>query len=178
MGTTRGWAGAVRPGCNACGFGQSEPAAPFRAALSPLLSYNVHVGFEVIEHTADIGIVAHGEGLGEAFASAALGLFSLITDLETVREVTSRELVLQARDPEGLLVEWLNGLIYLFDVENLLLSRFEFQEFQPTRLVARAYGEKADLSRHPIKIGVKAATHHMLKVEKGDGYRVQVLFDI
>jgi SHS2 domain-containing protein len=142
------------------------------------LSYNINVGFEVIEHTADIGIVARGKGLEEAFANAALGLFSLITDLDTVREMTSRELAAQARDPEGLLVEWLNGLIYLFDVENLLFSRFEFQELLPTRLAARAYGEKADLSRHPIKMGVKAATHHMLKVEKGDGYLVQVLFDI
>ncbi|HLE82316.1 MAG TPA: archease, partial [Dehalococcoidia bacterium] len=34
-----------------------------------------------MEHTADIGIVAHGKGLEEAFASAATGLFSLITDL-------------------------------------------------------------------------------------------------
>jgi len=142
------------------------------------LSYNIRVGFEVLEHTADIGIVAHGQRLEEAFANAALGLFSLITDLETVKEPTSRELVLEAKDPEGLLVEWLNGLIYLFDVENLLLSRFEFSELGPTRLVARAYGERADPSRHPIKLGVKAATHHMLKVEKEDGYRVQVLFDI
>ena len=138
----------------------------------------MRVGFEVLEHTADIGIVAHGKGLEEAFANAALGLFSLITDLETVKEATSRELVLEAEDQEGLLVEWLNGLIYLFDVENLLFSRFEFQKLQPTRLVARAYGEVADLSRHPIKLGVKAATRHMLKIEKGDGYRLQVLFDI
>jgi len=29
-----------------------------------------------------------------------------------------------------------------------------------------------------LKIGVKAATYHMLKVDKNDGCRLQVLFDI
>ncbi|HLE02553.1 MAG TPA: archease, partial [Dehalococcoidia bacterium] len=71
-----------------------------------------------------------------------------------------------------------NELIYLFDAENILFRRFEFQELHPTRLKARAFGEKVDPSRHPIKLGVKAATYHQLQVKKGDGYRVQVIFDI
>ena len=33
-------------------------------------------------------------------------------------------------------------------------------------------------SRHKLKTGVKAATYHMLKVERDDGCHVQVLFDI
>ncbi|GAH79590.1 unnamed protein product, partial [marine sediment metagenome] len=32
--------------------------------------------------------------------------------------------------------------------------------------------------KHRLKTGVKAATYHMLKVDKSDGCRVQVLFDI
>ena len=134
--------------------------------------------YEVLEHTADIGIVAYGKSLVEAFANAALGLFNLITDLDQVKEETFREIEVEANDQEGLLVGWLNELIYLFDAENILFRRFEFQELRPTRLKARAFGEKVDPSRHPIKLGVKAATYHQLQVKKGDGYRVQVIFDI
>ena len=38
--------------------------------------------FQLIEHTADTGLVAHGESLAEAFANAAYGLFSIIAELD------------------------------------------------------------------------------------------------
>jgi SHS2 domain-containing protein len=75
-------------------------------------------------------------------------------------------------------VEWLNELVYQFDTESILFKRFDIIQLNNTRLKARGYGEKVDRSKHKLKIGVKAATYHMLKVDKGDGCRVQVLFDI
>ncbi|MCJ7808130.1 MAG: archease, partial [Dehalococcoidia bacterium] len=38
--------------------------------------------FEIIDHTADVGIAAYGEDLKEAFANAAYALFSMMLDLE------------------------------------------------------------------------------------------------
>jgi len=134
--------------------------------------------FEVIEHTADIGIIAYGSDIKEAFANAARGMFSLITDLEDIREASHRDVRAEATDREGLLVDWLNELVFLFDTQNMLFSRFDIMELSDTELKARCYGEKADLSRHDIRIGIKAVTYHMLKVEEIDGFRAQVLFDI
>jgi SHS2 domain-containing protein len=134
--------------------------------------------FEVIDHTADVGIIAYGADLKQAFANAAKGLFSLITDLDKVKEVLHRDAELTASDEESLLVEWLNELIYRFDTEGLIFKRFDIVELDNTHLKARGYGEKVDRSRHRLKTGVKAATYHMLKVERGDGGKVQVLFDI
>ncbi len=134
--------------------------------------------FEIIDHTADVGIRAYGANMNEAFANAARALFSLITELDDVDEVLHRDTRLTAPDEESLLVEWLNELIYLFDVENILFKRFDITQLDNTRLKARSYGEKVDSSKHRLKMGVKAATYHMLKVDKGDGCRVQVLFDI
>ena len=34
--------------------------------------------FEVFEHTADVGIIAYGKTLSEAFENAALGMFDII----------------------------------------------------------------------------------------------------
>ncbi len=139
---------------------------------------NMEKDFEIIDHTADVGIVAYGANMSQAFANAARALFSLITELDNVEEVICREAELTASDKESLLVEWLNELIYLFDAENLIFKRFDIIELDDTRLKAKSYGEKVDKAKHELKTGVKAATYHMLKVDKDDGCKVQVLFDI
>jgi SHS2 domain-containing protein len=134
--------------------------------------------FEILNHTADVGIIAYGGDMSQAFANAARALFSLITELDDMAEVLHRDVELTASDEESLLVEWLNELIYQFDTESIIFKRFDIIQLNSTHLKARSYGEKVDKSKHKIKIGVKAATYHMLKVDRGDGCKVQVLFDI
>ena len=133
--------------------------------------------FKLIEHTADTGIVAYGDNLPEAFASAAYGMFSIITDLRKVRRVEQKSITVSADDIEGLLFEWLNSLLYVFDVEHLLFSKFDINKFDEKNLGAICRGEKYDPSRHQLKLGVKSATYHMLKIDPKKN-TVQVIFDI
>jgi SHS2 domain-containing protein len=133
--------------------------------------------FELIEHTADIGLKAFGKDMPGAFANAAYGMFSIIAELDNVLEAETRRLEVSADDIEGLLFEWLNSLLYYFDVEMLLFKRFDVIEFNDKKLVADCTGEKVDFSRHQIKIGVKSATYHMLEVDR-EKNRVQVIFDV
>lgn len=133
--------------------------------------------FELIEHTADIGLKAYGKNLAEAFSNAAYGLFSIITDIRKVRKTEAREIELQEKSPEDLLFGWLNHLIYLFDAEQMLFKHCDIREFDGHKIKAVCYGEKADPSRHEMKLGVKAATYHMLKVDP-EKNEVQVIFDI
>lgn len=134
--------------------------------------------FEILDHTADVGIIAYGADMAETFANAAKALFSLITELEDVDEVVYRDVELTAPDQESLLVKWLNELIYLFDAEQLIFKRFDITWLDQTSLNARIYGEKVDSSRHKLKMGVKAATYHMLKIDRSNGGKAQVVFDI
>ena len=134
--------------------------------------------FEIIDHTADVGVIAYGADISQAFANAAKAMFSLITELDDVEEVEYRDIELTAPDQESLLVEWLNELIYLFDAENIIFKRFDITQLSDTHLKARSYGHKVDSSKHKLKTGIKAATYHMLKVDKSNGCKVQVLFDI
>lgn len=136
-------------------------------------------GFDILEHTADVGILAHGSDLVEAFANSARAMFSLITDIDDINEVVSRTVEITSSTPEDLLVDWLNELIFLFDTENMLYRRFDILEFGPARLKAVVYGEKTDLSKHDIKTGIKAATYHMLRLEEEKNTcRARVFFDI
>lgn len=133
--------------------------------------------YELIEHTADIGLKACGETLTGAFAGAALGMFSLMAELENMGEKESRYIEVKADDIEGLLFEWLNSLLYYFDVEMLLFKRFDIIGLEDTRLKATCYGEKYDSSRHSLRMGVKSATYHQLEVNK-ETNTVRVIFDV
>jgi SHS2 domain-containing protein len=134
--------------------------------------------FEFIDHTADIGLIAYGNSLAEVFANAAYGMFSLIADLEKIAEVLSHQVVAEAPDQEELLVAWLNELLYLFDAEGLIFSRFDITDLRQRYLRAMAYGEKVDPSRHNLKTQVKAATYHQLRLEKGDNFKARIILDV
>lgn len=134
--------------------------------------------FQLIDHTADVGIAAFGESVAEAFAATAAGMFSIITDLDSIEEVLSQSISVEADDIEELLVSWLNELLFLFEVEGLLFRRFEV-EIEDGRLRAVAFGQEIDPARHNIHTAIKAVTYHLLEVALEDGgWRTRVIFDI
>jgi SHS2 domain-containing protein len=135
--------------------------------------------FEIIDHTADVGIIAYGADIKELFSNAALALFSLITEPKRIEEKLHLNLEVNSEGRDRLLVEWLNELIYLFDVKHILFNRFDIESLTYNNLKTTCYGENFDPMRHKINMGVKAATYHMLRLEKnGDGYKSQIIFDI
>jgi protein archease len=135
--------------------------------------------FEFFDHTADVGMIARGATLGEAFANAAQGMFALMVDLERVAECEERHIEVTADDAEGLLVSWLAELLYISEVDGLMFRRFDIEEAGETRLAARAFGEALDLERHNPQLMIKAVTRHMLEVAHEDaGWRVRVVLDI
>ena len=135
--------------------------------------------FEIIDHAADVGIIAYGTDVEELFSNAALALFSLITEPERVEEKLHLNLEVSSEDTDSLLIEWLNELIYFFDAKHMLFNRFDIGNVTHNELKATCYGEGFDPMKHKIKIGVKAATYHMLKLDKnGDGCKAQIILDI
>jgi SHS2 domain-containing protein len=81
-------------------------------------------GFVILDHPADLGIEARGRTLAEAFEQAAIALMSIILDLTTVEPKELRRVQLKATDQEQLLVRWLEELLYLYDGENFVGSKF------------------------------------------------------
>jgi SHS2 domain-containing protein len=133
--------------------------------------------YRLIEHTADIGLTARGETLAEAFSNAAYGMFAIMAGLRNVRETESRTVEIRETSPETLLVAWLNWLLYIVDVEQLLFRRFEVMLFRGSVLKAVCYGERYDPTRHKFKMGIKAATYYLLRVDRKKN-SVRIIFDI
>ena len=149
--------------------------APRRRRAGP------RVKFELIEHTADVGVRAYGATLSQAFENAALGMFSIVTEPEEVSPVQDFDLELGAEDLRDLLHEWLSRLLALSQVNGVLFSSFRVElGARPgggVELRGVASGEPADPSRHAYKTEIKAVTRHMLEVRE-DPPSVRVLFDI
>jgi len=142
------------------------------------------MGYEFLAHTAEIGVRAWGKDLAEAFAEAARGMFAVMYEADSVGEALVRQVEVSAPDPEALLVEWLNALLYRATVDHAVFGRFDVTVEPPKdggewRLKATVYGEPVDPNRHRFGLEVKAATYHGLRVQTADGRaEVQVILDV
>ena len=124
--------------------------------------------FETFAHDADIGVRGRGETLGEAFAAAGRALTAVVTDPGSVREVLSVEIACDATDPELLLFDWLNALVFEMATRHVLFGRYEVRVEGPL-LRARAFGEPVEVSRHHPAVEVKGATWTGLRVAREGG---------
>ena len=123
----------------------------------------------LLEHTADMGIEANGETLEELFAQAAYGLLEIIAGVPEAVSREEKSVTLKGGDTEELLVNWLNEILYLFEIQGFFPLDFEVEEVGWNRLRARVRGEPFDPRRHVVEREVKAVTYHRLRVEKTDG---------
>ena len=133
--------------------------------------------YELVEHTADVGVKAYGKTLSEAFEHAALGMFDIITDESTIDPVGQYDMVLEAPDLEQLLVDRLSHLLFLNGSQELVFGKF-LVTLSGNRLSASVFGEKYDTTKHGMGAEIKAVTYHMLQVHEKTPIFVQVLFDI
>lgn len=135
--------------------------------------------YEFFEHTADLGLRIRAPDLDTLFVEAAQALFTaLIEDLSTVRPEHQVTVQLTAESLDYLLFDWLRTLLCRFDIEHLVLSKFQVH-IADTALTGAAWGEPLDPTRHPLGHEVKAITYHGLRVvPTADGWLAEVIVDI
>ena len=135
--------------------------------------------FEILDHTADIGVIVYGENLRALFENAGQAFFHLITDLRKVRRRIEKRIDIGGESLDRLMVDWLSELLYLHDVENLLFKGFRVESVGEDGLRAIAKGEPFQEGVHVIKTEVKAVTYHQIEVRREKGrWRAQVIFDL
>lgn len=134
--------------------------------------------FEILEHTADAGIIARGDTLPELFAHAAEGMYALIVNASDVRETDVRTVSIGGNFLARLLTDWLLELLFITETEGMLFRRFEVV-VEDGFVRGQAFGERIDRARHELRGDIKGVTRHLLEVRREDGgYRAQVLFDM
>ncbi len=140
------------------------------------------VDYEIIEHTADIGIRVKGKDLKAIFKDSALAMFAIIgqavpSPSDTKIKKTGLKIKQKAGDLEELLVNWLNELLSLSSAKELMLTDFVIRKLDKNNLEAEVYGE--DIKNYKVNTEIKAATYHRLKIQESDsGWQAEVIFDV
>lgn len=135
--------------------------------------------FEILDHTADIGLIVYGENLRVLFENAGEAFFHIITDLRKVRRRVEKRIDIKGESLDRLMVDWLSELLYLHDVESLLFKGFKVECVGEDGLRAIVKGEPFQEGVHVIKTEVKAVTYHRIEVRQNNGHwRAQIILDL
>lgn len=156
-------------------------------------------GYEVLEHTADIGLRAFGNTLEETFSLMAKGMVELIVSSEScVSPREERHIEANGYDLGNLMVAWLSELLFQIYSEGFLpgvVQSIEIQKPEDSSPDSGEYlisavirGEKFEPETHRLVLEIKGVTYHMLRVERLDEpgrdndceakWRAQVILDI
>ncbi len=141
--------------------------------------------YELIEHTADVGIRVRGKDLSGLFKNAALAMFNimgepaLIPSETSVKEIPKFKINIRqkAENLEELFVNWLNELLSLSSAKEVMFTDFIIQKVDKNSLEAQVLGE--DIKNYKVNAEIKAATYHELKIqENASGWQAEVIFDV
>lgn len=137
--------------------------------------------FEILEHTADIGLRAWGETRERLFENCALGVAEIVgrQGVDSVSGPTAERLAVElgAPDVEALLVRWMDEVLFLLEASAACLMSSKLLEVRDTGL--RAELELVPCTADPEGTELKATTYHQLSVRPvSDGWEATVYFDV
>lgn len=135
------------------------------------------VAFELIEHTADVGVRAEAETLEGCFAEATLGMLS-VAGVYRPAAGEILEIEAEGRDLEATLVEWLSEILYLYDARDAVVTAIRLDQVTPA--AARGAVSLAPRADEEIEgTQVKAVTFHRIRVDRTDGgWECEVYLDV
>lgn len=136
--------------------------------------------FEILEHTADVGIRAEAVDLSGVFEQATLGLLDIVGTWSPGREAAEQvELEVEADDRGALLVDWLGEVLYVGDSRDAVVTSLELPEVTEQRAAGRLGIAPRDEAEYEGGTQVKAITYHRLSVEQTeDGWSATVYVDV
>lgn len=142
-------------------------------------------GFQIIPHTADVGLRVWGKHWKDLLEEAALGMMSQITDLETIHPETEKVIEAKGETGDEVLLNWLREILFhvergmIFSKFNITEDNFSDKQGKHFKCKGLLVGEAINPSRHEICIEIKAVTRHGLSIKKqGPWWVTSILFDV
>jgi len=144
-----------------------------------ILPKSVVKNYEVLEHTADIGIRVKSFDLAGLFKNAGLAITGISAEKQKNQYPEKHKIVItqKADNLEELFVNWLNELLSTSAVEALIFEDIKINQINEKFIDAVAIG--SDIRNYKVNTEIKAATYHQLKVQKsGFLWQAEVIFDV
>ncbi len=139
--------------------------------------------YRFIDHTADIAVEVSAESYNDLFAASALAWKDSVVDNFSSDNQGEKEIEINDKSLEELLVNFLSELNYLLLVKRWIFSGVKEisvgkNKDQYTAKI-KITGEPVDESKHELKIEIKAVTFHQMDIKYDDGkYKTRIVFDI
>ncbi len=138
------------------------------------------MGYEFLEHTADVKFRAEGKTIEEAFSNAALALKETILKGKVeINEKIKKKINVSGKDKESLLYNFLEEFLFLLDSEGFIFSKVNKIKIKDNELSCEIIGDKA--TGYKISNDVKAVTYNSMFVKKDNKtgkFIVQVVLDV
>jgi SHS2 domain-containing protein len=133
--------------------------------------------FQVIEHTADVGIRARGASLEETFEAATEGLATILGGWRPAPGEDHR-VTIEPGDLGAQLVDWLSEVIYLQESLDSVIAGVEVERVSEAGTIGTiTLTPRADEVLEGT--AVKAITYHQLRVERdGEGWVAELYVDV
>ena len=135
--------------------------------------------YQIIDHTADLGIIVEGTDEKNLFIRAAQAMTDLMVKGDISRKTVIKDVSLQGEDFPDLMVKWLGEILYLFEGDKLIVNSIEIKSISPIKLESMLTLTSFEPEHHQVIREIKAVTYHQISVEKvNDGWQARVIFDI
>ena len=134
--------------------------------------------FEYFDVTADIGFIAYGNNLNEAFENAGLAIFNIISDTKDIEPKSEISFEITSEDEVSLLYDYLEELLFYHEIEFMLFSEFHVRIDENLHLKATIKGEEINWDNHDRKTEIKAITYHQMSVDKTDHVELRAIVDL
>lgn len=137
------------------------------------------MGYEILEHTADVKFRATGKTLEDAFSETVKAFGEIVGDGETGQVRHSIEV--ESENLEALLFDFMDELIFLQDTEGVIVLEAEEMNIGDT---GNGHRLEADILTDKINpagsyLDIKGPTYNEMKVEHGDHeWVIEVVLDI
>ena len=137
--------------------------------------------YEILEHTADVGLLIYGETPEKVFSNSIEGLlFLILPNINNCNKNNQKDkfvtINLEATNIEELLVNWINEFIFYFYSKRLVPVTIKINKLIDTKIEAVINFCK---NNKELLVEIKAATYHELYLHKTEtGYKAKVFFDI
>eukprot|EP01008_Symbiontida_sp_HLA12_P002840 NODE_776_length_763_cov_1.687500_g768_i0.p2 GENE.NODE_776_length_763_cov_1.687500_g768_i0~~NODE_776_length_763_cov_1.687500_g768_i0.p2 ORF type:complete len:141 (+),score=57.02 NODE_776_length_763_cov_1.687500_g768_i0:114-536(+) len=137
------------------------------------------IPYELIDHTADMGMRVFAFDLAGLFENAGLALFDQIAEPSRVSHGEKIRLEVVGADLADLMFAWLGELLYLWSGKGRLAGEIRVRSVSEKKVEADVWTEVYDPARRAIMHDIKAVTFHQLSVEKkDDAWTARVFFDV
>ena len=133
------------------------------------------MSFQEIEHTADRAFRVTGHDMASLLENAARAMRALNGPKAASEPSATRQIEVEGVDRESLLVNWLNEVLYLEQVHQVICEHFHIEDVQNNHLRARVETRE----RYRSDSHIKAVTFHNLKIrETAEGLEAEVVVDV